>query len=262
MTVGRVQRKRRTSSGQQKCKSLTYDFGLQCTLSSLFLFILKIHFLAPLYLFVSRMLPFFDILLWYQMCQQSMRHEMRFKRNSPNWSLHACPFTPFVDKKSIKCQEIFMAYLLDEGMVFRKKYDESLRKHIRVLRNELHCSMKKASQVTGVSTATVKRICKKDDRQPTKNPAKKTKRGRPRTLQDRDVRKLIQRIKKFRQDDNGGNFTIKDTRNAAGLIHVPLHTVRLALHRQGFGFRIARRKGMLTAKDLRVRVKFAKKMTR
>ena len=128
----------------------------------------------------------------------------------------------------------------------------------------MHFSIKKTSEVTGVSTATVKRICKikEDDRQVTTNLAKNTKRGRPRTLQDRDVRKLIQQIKKFRQDDNGGNFTIKDVRNAAGLNHVPLHTVRRALHRKGFGFRVARRKGMLTSKDLRARVHFAKRMTR
>lgn len=174
-------------------------------------------------------------------------------------------------KKSLKLQEIsittisiFRTNLSNESMVFRKKYDESFRKHIRVLRNELHFSIKKTSQITGVSTATVKRICriKEDERPVKKRQVKPAKRGRPRTLKDRDVRKLIQQIKKFREDDNGGNFTIKDVRNGAGLNHVPLHTVRRALHRQGFGFRVARRKGMLTGKDLRARVNFAKKMVK
>lgn len=154
-----------------------------------------------------------------------------------------------------------------EEMVFKKKYDDTVCKKIVNLRKKWNCTVKEISEVTGVSVATVKRMCKKDaERNARQSFAvilhNTRKRGRPRSITVRDERMLINKLKQLRNEDNGGNFTLKDVRHAAGLSHIPLHTVRRALLRHGYAFRVARRKGMLLEKDLRARIKFGKSIKR
>lgn len=127
-------------------------------------------------------------------------------------------------------------------MVFKKRYDETVRKTVKELRLNSGYKLADICKATSLSLATVKRILK----EPEESAGRKEKRkrlGRPRLLDKRDERNLIRQVRKFRKEDYGGHFTLKDLRNAVGLDHIPIWTIRRTLRRHGIAFRVARRKG-------------------
>ena len=87
---------------------------------------------------------------------------------------------------------------------------------------------------------------------------KKKRSGRPRIVTDRDERKLIRALKRLRKTD--GSLTSKKIQVEAGLIHLSNRTVRAILNKHGFKYLQARRKGLLSDKDLKRRLQFARNM--
>ena len=82
--------------------------------------------------------------------------------------------------------------------------------------------------------------------------------GRPHKLTSREERKIVREIGKLRETRRG-NFSVKDLKTGAGICtNVCDMTVRRVLYRNGYRFRNCRRKGILTKKDTKVRLQFAK----
>ena len=109
----------------------------------------------------------------------------------------------------------------------------------------------------GISKSTAHAICAKK-RKKVKIPRKKC--GRPRSLNEREERKIIRVFKKLRKEYV--NFSVKDLMADCGLDskHVHERTVSRYLNRHGFRFRQARKKGLLNANDERLRSTYARKM--
>lgn len=85
--------------------------------------------------------------------------------------------------------------------------------------------------------------------------------GRPRKLGERARRSLLRQIPKLRKDI--GSFTVKKLALAAGIgTNVSHQTVRRFLHGQGYHYYHSRKKGLLTAKDLTGRLRFARRVQR
>ena len=86
--------------------------------------------------------------------------------------------------------------------------------------------------------------------------------GRPRTLTDRDKRKIVNALLKLRETE--GNFNSTDIRREAGIPedYVSDRTIRRHLNNMGYHFTQCRRKGQLLKEDLVKRLKFAKRCKR
>ena len=86
--------------------------------------------------------------------------------------------------------------------------------------------------------------------------------GRPRKISERDKRLILRQIPLLRAE--GGSLTIKRLRLAAGIDknYCCDQTIRRVLHSEGYRYYHSRKKGLLTKKDLRNRLKFARKVKR
>lgn len=85
--------------------------------------------------------------------------------------------------------------------------------------------------------------------------------GRPPKLTERDHRAIIREIPKLRE--SVGSFTVKKIRVAAGIrLDVSDETVRRVLKSAGYRYYHSRKKGLLTKKDLLLRLQFARKVKR
>ena len=86
--------------------------------------------------------------------------------------------------------------------------------------------------------------------------------GRPRKLSGRDERSLPRHVKYLRHKE--GNFTSKRLMEVANIDNkqVSNRTVRRVLNNQGYKFVQARKKGVLTTKDLKRRLSFARLVKR
>ena len=85
--------------------------------------------------------------------------------------------------------------------------------------------------------------------------------GRPPKLSERDKRSILRQVEVLR--DSIGHFTSRHVRVSAGVeCRVSGETVRRVLRSSGLRYRHARKKGLLTQKDLKVRLAFARKVRR
>lgn len=84
--------------------------------------------------------------------------------------------------------------------------------------------------------------------------------GRPRKIDERGERRMVNTIKTLRKSN--GNFTAKDVLQAMGLScnDISLSTVRKTMNRLGYKFLPARKKGVLSEEDQRDRLRFARKI--
>ena len=124
-------------------------------------------------------------------------------------------------------------------------------------------------QYSGVSITELTNIFKSYSRRTIQRHAKKaigekakkktSSKGRPRKVTDQDRRAILRCMKALRRTD-GANFTSGRIKVAAGVEHLSNRTVRRVLNQAGYRYLQARRKGLLTAADLKKRVKFCKKV--
>jgi len=82
--------------------------------------------------------------------------------------------------------------------------------------------------------------------------------GRPKKLDARMERRLIRLIPKMRSVDK--NWTVRRLMQIAEVEHVHRSTVTRSLNRNGFWYLQCRKKGLLSTKDKKLRVQFAKDM--
>ena len=85
---------------------------------------------------------------------------------------------------------------------------------------------------------------------------KEKKGGRKRILSTRTENRLIRNINKMRHMNK--NWIVRDLMAFCDIDHVSERTVQRILNENGYGYRHARRKGVLTKKDPTKRIKFAK----
>ena len=106
-------------------------------------------------------------------------------------------------------------------MVLKKRYDKALRKTVKELRRHSGYKLAEICEAPGLSLATVKRILKEPEHSTPRREQRK-RQGRPQLLDKQNEGNLISQVKKFRREDYGGHFTLKDLRNAVGLDHIPI----------------------------------------
>jgi len=146
-------------------------------------------------------------------------------------------------------------------MVFRKKIPERVKAYVKLLREEQHLSLRAIARKCDIAWSSVKRILDGPRKYKARKPGS-LQRGRPRKISKPQERHLLRQLKKLREVE--GTFSVSRLMAAAGIseAHVTRRTVLNVLHRNGYRFRQARKKGLLTRKDLKVRKKFALRMVK
>ena len=83
--------------------------------------------------------------------------------------------------------------------------------------------------------------------------------GRPPKLTDRDIRKILRAIPQLRERE--GSFSSKRVAIHAGLENkVSNRSIRRVLNNNGYGYRVTRKKGLMTATDRKRRTRFCRSM--
>lgn len=146
-------------------------------------------------------------------------------------------------------------------MVFSHVICPRTRAYVQFLQQVKGVKKRDIAKICKVSLASVYRIGKEDFSKIRRIPKKKFARiGRPRKLTERDERLLLRQILVLRRDEGG--FTVRRLMKQAGisLKDVSCKTVRRLLKRNGYQYLQARKKGVLTDKDRKKRLNFARKM--
>lgn len=133
--------------------------------------------------------------------------------------------------------------------------------YIRLLSKHRHLSCRKIAEICNCSPSTVHKIAKTPLTSIEANKkGKKPSKGRPRKLSTRQGRTIIRALYKLRKTE--GNFTVKRIMREAGLSEgeVSVRTVSRFLNRKGYYSLVARKKGLMTDRDRKLRIAFARRM--
>ena len=85
---------------------------------------------------------------------------------------------------------------------------------------------------------------------------RKRNKGRPKLLKPRDERRLTLQLLKLRATE--GSYTSRRLQVLSGLSHISNRTVRRCLNASGYEYLQSRKKGRLSAADLKTRLKYAR----
>ena len=139
-------------------------------------------------------------------------------------------------------------------MVFLKRLHTLTSARISVMHNDFGLSVSKIHQTfPNVSRATIYRHIKEKVGGPKRII---NKMGRPSKLNHRQERDIVRTVKKLRK--NNVNFTAKEVRVESGCTHVSYRTVVRKMNENGYNHLQARKKGVLSDKDKKLRVKFGR----
>ncbi len=153
--------------------------------------------------------------------------------------------------------QLFKYYIISE-MVFKGKlkaediaYARLLKKHGQSCRDIAKSSNMSKSSVQRQTRSSIqsKQHCRGH-----------TKIGRPTKISPRLERYILREFKKLRSCE--GSFSIARLMSVTGLNQrdITIRSISNLIHRAGYGLYNARKKGLLSAKDLKDRVNFAKRM--
>ena len=142
-------------------------------------------------------------------------------------------------------------------MVFKRKICPRIRGRAYSLRQTSNMSFSKIAIMCKISKSSAKRLC--EEPLETYQNKKRMKPGRKRLLSKRDERCIKRALERMRKENV--NFTIMELVNAAGIPYnqASYNTFVRILHAMGYACRPTRRKGILTDKDKKKRLQFAKK---
>ena len=148
------------------------------------------------------------------------------------------------------------------AMVFKKQIPPRTRALALYLHKYGKFSLRTTARECGISKSSVERICATEVESSSNNRGGKQKPGRPNKLSTRDIRKLIRTLKTFRK--NNVHVTVKSLVEESGLSfsQASRRTYSRYLNRLGYAYFSARRKGVLTEKDKKLRLRFARTMKR
>lgn len=138
----------------------------------------------------------------------------------------------------------------------RNKIDQRVSIYMRVLHQEANISIKKLHkrfpQHSLRSIYRHAKHCGKVD----KVDRRKNNKGRPKKLTIRDERNILRTLNRLRQETC--SFTAKRIQQEANLEHVSSRSVRRILKKYGYKYCQSRKKGLLSIKDKKARLEFAK----
>lgn len=152
-------------------------------------------------------------------------------------------------------------------MVFKVRLPAENRAYARYLRTAGDLSFREIAKLCKMSPSSVKRctdscLPRTVGRGNTLRTRQTTGRGRPTKISVRTERYLVRELRKLRSLE--GTFSVSRLMSVTGISQadVSIRTVCNVLHTNGYGFYQARKKGLLTPEDFKLRVKFAKRMLR
>lgn len=143
-------------------------------------------------------------------------------------------------------------------MVYTKKISAEKRAFVRYLRTYSEASVRQICRKCKISKSSVARISRESA--PTKSHVKRT--GRPRKINERDGRAVIRALKTLRT--RNANVTVKSLVEESGLSFrvASRRTFSRYLNSKGYGYFQARKKGLLSEKDCKLRLKYGREMKR
>jgi len=159
-------------------------------------------------------------------------------------------------------------------MVFKCNIPPENKALARLLILQGNLSLREIAQTCDMSKTSVGRLShmmtkssnstlmKKNNRKSSSDnaPSRSSKIGRPKKLTVRAERYVMRELKKLRSSE--GSFSIARLMTVTGLSQedITIRSVSNLIRRNGYGLYQARKKGLLSKNDLKVRVKFARRM--
>ena len=137
-----------------------------------------------------------------------------------------------------------------------RKISAETRALLKVAREFVNLSYRELAKRYGVSKSVAHKVCNPK----TKENSKPGRPGRPKVLCERSERKLLRTFFKLRR--TSPNFSVKNLIVESGLDATKYcrRTVSRFLNKKGYKLRQARKKGLLSEKDLRIRRQYARNM--
>ena len=137
-----------------------------------------------------------------------------------------------------------------------RKISAEARALLKVAREFVNLSYRELAKRYGVSKSVAHKVCNPK----TKENSKPGRPGRPKVLCERSERKLLRTFFKLRR--TSPNFSVKNLIVESGLDATKYcrRTVSRFLNKKGYKLRQARKKGLLSEKDLRIRRQYARNM--
>ncbi len=142
-------------------------------------------------------------------------------------------------------------------MVRPRKISPEIRAYIRYKKNS---SIKELVKETAVSRSHIYNIWKESTGGKREQEDLKSVGGRPSKLSVREKRQIVRLVKTLRGQEP--NWTVKRMMARADVKDVSLRTVSRFLNQKGYNYLQARKKGLLSERDKKTRLKFAKQMLR
>jgi len=141
-------------------------------------------------------------------------------------------------------------------MSFKRPISPETRAYAKFLFLQQKLKAPDVARKCGISVRSVYRISNMKEKN--NQTLHKTKPGRPRIINRRRERQILRAFVSLRKEE--GTFSSKRLMNFAGLSHLGVsdRTVRRVLNRNGYFYLQARKKGLMSAKDLKRRVTFAR----
>ena len=136
------------------------------------------------------------------------------------------------------------------------------RARVWFLKENTGLSLREIARKCDISKSSVARIWHRSRNQRSQVDKVCRRSGRPRKISDRDGRALIRGLQRLRL--RGRDVTVKTVVKESGCSFQQAHrrTFSRFLNEKGYGYLIARRKGILSEKDRRIRLQYARKMRR
>ena len=147
-------------------------------------------------------------------------------------------------------------------MVYTSSISAEQRARVWFLKENTGLSLREIARKCDISKSSVARIWHRSRNQRSQVDKVCRRSGRPRKISDRDGRALIRGLQRLRLRDR--DVTVKTVVKESGCSFQQAHrrTFSRFLNEKGYGYLIARRKGILSEKDRRIRLQYARKMRR
>ena len=137
-------------------------------------------------------------------------------------------------------------------MVFRGKISTKTRAYACYLRTQGSLSYREISKKCNISVSSAVRICK--EAKEAKEHKKRT--GRPPIMSRRDKKQFLRTFQKLRNENP--NVTVLDVAKECRIVNVSYRTLVRVMNKNGYKSLRPRQKGILSVKDRKRRVRFAR----
>ena len=142
-------------------------------------------------------------------------------------------------------------------MVFSAKICAERKARVKVLKELTSLSVCEITRKCNILRSSIYRMLKQ-----TTNRKKTKSRGRPRKISEKDERHIAQTLIQLHKAEGTVSCSRVMSESEVDLSKISVWTARPALNRLGYYYLVARKKGLLCAKDLVQRSRFAKQMAR